>query len=49
MVHHGQALVNPYSITVMIHITLFVFNELTLIILYHVDVDESSSYLKYVS
>jgi hypothetical protein len=40
MVHHGQALVDPSSITIMIHTTLCVFNELALIILCNVDVDE---------
>jgi hypothetical protein len=33
MVHHGQALIDPSSITIMIHTTLCVFNELTLIIM----------------
>jgi hypothetical protein len=33
MVHRGQALVNPSSITIMIHTTLCEFNEHTLIVL----------------
>jgi hypothetical protein len=33
MVHHGQALVDPSSITIMIHTTLCVFNEHTLIVI----------------
>jgi hypothetical protein len=33
MVHRGQALVGPSSITIMIHTTLCVFNELMLIIM----------------
>jgi hypothetical protein len=40
MVHHGQVLVDPSSITIMIHTTLCAFDELTLIILCNVDVDE---------
>jgi hypothetical protein len=33
MVHHGQALVDPSSITIMIHTTLCVFNEHTLVVI----------------
>jgi hypothetical protein len=40
MVHHGQVLVDPSSITIMIHMTLYVFDELMLIILCNVDVEE---------
>jgi hypothetical protein len=40
MVHRGQVLVDPSSITIMIHTTLCVFNEHTLIDLWNVDVEE---------
>jgi hypothetical protein len=40
IVHHGHALVDPSLITIMIHITLYVFNEHTLIVLSDVDVEK---------
>jgi hypothetical protein len=33
MVHHAQALVDPSSITIMIHTTLCVFNKHTLVVI----------------
>jgi hypothetical protein len=33
MVHHGQALVDPSLITIMIHTTLCVFNEHMLVVI----------------
>jgi hypothetical protein len=33
MIHHGQSLIDPSSITIMILTTICVFNELMLIII----------------
>jgi hypothetical protein len=35
MVHRSQALVDPSAITIMIHTTLCVFNEQTLIVIFN--------------
>jgi hypothetical protein len=40
MVHRGQVLVDPSSITIMIHTPLHVFEKLMLVILCNVDVEE---------
>jgi hypothetical protein len=40
MVHHSQVLVDPSSITIMIHMSLRVFDKLTLVTLCYVDVDK---------
>jgi hypothetical protein len=40
IVHHSQVLVDPSSITIMIHMSLRVFDKLMLVTLCYVDVDE---------
>jgi hypothetical protein len=40
MVHHSQVLVNPSSITIMIHTYLRVFDKLTFVTLCYIDADE---------
>jgi hypothetical protein len=40
MVHHSQVLVNPFLTTIMIHTYLRVFDKLTFVTLYYVNVDE---------
>jgi hypothetical protein len=40
MVHRSPILINPSSTTIMMHTYLRIFDKLTFVTLYYVDVDE---------